>query len=144
MIAKYIIAISLLVGGLFVANTTVMLAQTTPTVPKQVESTASIQASIIKEIGAEEKTVEVKTSGNVLIIARVNSNMNTSTHAGRNNEAKVIGSLVAKRIANVPEFKKVVTIRVEYLVRSTPKKGKVVDSIEFRKGQDGVFDFHQT
>ena len=91
---------------------------------------ASIQASIIKEIGAEEKTVEVVTSGNVLIIARVNSNMNASTHAGRDNEANVIGSLVAKRIANVPKFKTVVTIRIQYIVDSSPTaKKEVVDSI---------------
>ena len=145
MIAKYIIALSLLVGWLFVADTKAMLAQTTLSAAKQVNAPASIQASIIKEIGAEENTVEVVTSGNVLIIARVNSNMNASTHAGRDNEANVIGSLVAKRIANVPKFKTVVTIRIEYIVRSAPTaKKEVVDSIEFRKGQDGVFDFHQT
>ena len=143
--AKYIMALSLLFGWLFVAGTTTALAQTAPPAAKQVDTPANIQASIIKEIGAEEKTVEVTTSGNILIIARVNSNMNASTHAGRDNEAKVIGSLVAKRIADEPEFKKVVTIRVEYSVLSAPAaKRKVVDSIEFRKGQDGVFDFHQT
>ena len=143
--AKYIMALSLLVGWLLVADTTAMHAQTAPSAAKQLATPANIQDSIVKAVGAEEKTVEVTTRGGVLIVARVNSNMNASTHAGRDNEAKVIGSLVAKRIAEEPEFKKVVTIRVEYLDRSAPTaKAKVVDSVEFRRGPDGVFDFHQT
>jgi hypothetical protein len=136
--------LSLLIGWLFVADITAARAQTAPSVAK-LDTPANIQAAIVKTIGAEEKTVEVTHSGNILVVARVNSNMNASTHAGRNNEAKVIGSLVEKRIADEPEFKKVVTIRVEYLVRSAPTaKSKVVDIVEFRKGPDGVFDFHQT
>jgi hypothetical protein len=71
--------------------------------------------------------------------------MNGSTHEGRNNEAQVIAPLVAKEIGSNPKFGNVTTIRVEYLVRSSPSmKSTIVDSVEFRKGPDGVFDFHQT
>ncbi len=57
----------------------------------------------------------------------------------------MIGALAAKEIGSEPKYAKVSTIRVEYSARSaSAKKGKLVDSVEFRKGPDGVFDFHQT
>ena len=34
--------------------------------------------------------------GNILIITRVNSNMNNATHGGRDNEATAISSVVSK------------------------------------------------
>jgi len=68
--------------------------------------------------------------------------MNSSTHAGRNNEANKIASIVTKGIG---ENSKIITIRVEYMVRaSASPAGKIVDTVEFRKGPDGVFDFHQS
>ena len=106
---------------------------------------ASIEASITKAIGAEAKTMKVTSSGSILLVTRFNSNMNGSTHEGRNNEAKVIAPLVAKEIGSNPKFGNVSTIRVEYVARSSPvAKSRIVDSVEFRKGLDGVFDFHQT
>ena len=46
----------------------------------QVGMPASIEASIVKAIGAEAKTVKVTSSAGVLLVVRVNSNMNRSTH----------------------------------------------------------------
>ena len=132
------------VGWLSVVDTVVQ-AQTAPSIVKQVGMPASIGASIVKAIGAEAKTVKVTSSGSILLVTRVNSNMNGSTHEGRNNEAKVIAPLVAKGIGGNPKFGNVSTIRVEYVARSSPAtKSTIVDSVEFRKGLDGVFDFHQT
>ena len=136
--------LALSVGWLSVVDTAVQ-AQTAPSIVKQVGMPASIEASIVKAIGAEAKTVKVTSSGSILLVTRVNSNMNGSTHEGRNNEAKVIAPLVAKEIGSNPKFENVSTIRVEYVARSSPAtKSRIVDSVEFRKGPDGVFDFHQT
>lgn len=64
---------------------------------------------------------------------------------GETTRPKVIAALAAKEIGSEPKFAKVSTIRVEYSAHSAPgKKSKLVDSVEFRKGPDGVFDFHQT
>jgi hypothetical protein len=139
--------LALSVGWLSVVDTAVQ-AQTAPSIGKQVGQVgmpASIEASIFKAIGAEAKTVKVTSSGGILLVTRVNSNMNGSTHEGRNNEAKVIAPVVAKEIGSNPKFKNVSTIRVDYVARSSPAaKSRIFDSIEFRKGPDGVFDFHQT
>ena len=140
---RYILTFGLLAGWLFLTDTTAVLAQAAP--PKQANALAAVHASVVKEIGAEDKTVELKTGGSILTVERVNSNMNEATHEGRNNEAKVIASLVAKGIGSEANFGNVHTIRVEYLVRSAPTgKNRMVDSVEFRKRPDGVFDFHQT
>jgi hypothetical protein len=133
-----------LVGWLLVGLTTAQ-AQAASSAGDQFGTLASIEKSIVKAIGAEAKTVKVTSSGGILLVARVNSNMNGSTHEGRNNEAQVIAPLVAKEIGSNPKFGNATTIRVEYVVRSSPAtKSKVVDSVEFRKGPDGVFDSHQT
>lgn len=144
---KYIrymtIALGLLVGWLFVGLTSAR-AQTAPSAGERIGTLASMEKSIVKVIGAEAKIVKVTSSSGILLVARVNSNMNGSTHEGRNNEAKVIAPLVAKEIDGNPKFENFTIIRVEYVVRSSPAmKSKIVDSVEFRKGPDGVFDFHQ-
>ncbi len=140
---KYMVAV-LFVGGLFIAEPAAQ-AQPAKSTAKQVDTLGNIQTSIVKTIGADAKTVHITVNDSILVVARVNSPMNETTHEGRNNEAKVIAALAAKEIGTDPKFAGVSTIRVEYSARSAPgTKGKLVDSIEFRKGPDGVFDFHQT
>jgi hypothetical protein len=142
--AKTILAYSLLSALLLVAHTTVAPAQTAPSAART-DTLGNIRVAVNKAIGAQAKTVEVTTSGNVMVVARPNSNMNASTHEGRNNEAKQIASIVAGSIGDSSRFRTVSTIRVDYTIRATAfSTGKVVDSVEFRKGPDGVFDFHQS
>ena len=84
-------------------------------------------------------------AGNLLIILRVNSNMNESTHAARDNEATAIASVVSKAISGKPKFSDVHTIRVQYAIRSVPgRDSSVVDAVDFRKDPQGVFQFHRT
>ena len=134
-------AFALLVGC-FVA--TAAQTQTVPPTAKQTGAPAAMEASIVKTIGAEARTVKVTAGSSIWLVARVNSNMNQGTHEGRNNEAKVIASLVAKEFGSDPKFGNVNTIRVQYSTRAPGAKRTIVDSIEFRKGPDGIFDFHQT
>ena len=136
-------AAGLLASSLFVAEPAAQ-AQTATSTAKHVDALGNIHTSIVKTIGADAKTVHVTSNGSVLVVARVNSPMNGTTHEGRNNEAKMIATLAAKEIASEPKFAKVSTIRVEYSAHSAPAKSKLVDSVEFRKGPDGVFDFHET
>ena len=142
--AKPILAYSLLSALLLMAHTTVAPAQTAPSAARA-DMLGNIRAAVSKAIGAQAKTVEVTTSGNVMVVARPNSNMNASTHEGRNNEAKQIASVVASGIGQNTRFRTVSTIRVDYMIRATASStGKVIDSVEFRKGPDGVLDFHQS
>jgi hypothetical protein len=106
---------------------------------------ANIKKSVIQTIGAQETAVEVMISGNILTVARVNSNLNDANHGARNNEAIAIAPVVTKAIEDNPEFKTVHTIRVQYLVRrKVGKKGKVLDTVDFRKDPNGKFQFHET
>ncbi len=98
---------------------------------------------VIRTIGAEENSVGIVTTKKMVTVERINSNMNGSSHGGRDNEAIVIGPIVAQAIADKPQFKSVVVIRVQYVDR-TSSKDRIVDTIEFRKDAGGNFQFHQT
>lgn len=106
---------------------------------------ADIQKSVIRTIGAQENTVEVAVTGNILIITRVNSNMNNATHGGRDNEATAIAGVVSKAMVGKPEFNSIISLRVQYLAREAgDKTGKAIDTIEFRADLSGKFQFHKT
>jgi hypothetical protein len=112
---------------------------------QRLSALTDIRTSIIRAVGAQNETVEVTLKGNVLTVWRPNSNMNQSTHAGRDNEAMVIAGVVSNAISGRPEFSKLVTIWVRYVVRSLPGgRSKNVDSVEFREDPNGMFRFHQT
>jgi hypothetical protein len=142
--ARHFLAFSAFIALLSMFGATGAPAQTTPAATKA-DTLGSIQTSIIRTVGAQPNTVVALMRGDVLIVTRANSNMNDTTHEGRNSEAKAIASTVSKVIGTNTRFTKVSTIRVEYISRKpTDRSGKVVDTVEFRKGPDGVFDFHQT
>ena len=133
---KYLFAVGYIAACLCAATNTMALAQT-PSSGDDRQRTAileNIKKSVIQKVGAQEKTVEVAISGNILTVARVNSNLNDATHGARNNEAIAIAPVVTKAIEDGPEFKTIHTIRVQYLVRrKLGEKGKVLDTVDFRK-----------
>ena len=113
--------------------------------PPQDAFLESIQASIVRTVGAQDKTVELSIVDNVFTVSRINSNMNESTHGGRNNEASAIGSVVSKAIVGKSEFQNIITIRVQYVTRyGSTTNIKVIDTVEFRKDPNGAFQFHTT
>jgi hypothetical protein len=144
---KQILAIGCLTVYLCAATNAVMFAQS-PSLGGDQRRTAvleNVKKSIIQKIGAQETTVEVTINGNILTVARVNSNMNDSTHGARSNEAIAIAPVVTKAIEEGPAFKTVHTIRVQYLARpKLGEKGKIVDTVDFRKDPSGKFQFHET
>jgi hypothetical protein len=142
---KLLWAAGLLVALSVGSNSMSLNAQSSAVTPRQATILESIQASVIRAIGAEEGTVEMATTPNILSVMRVNSNMNGSTHEGRNSEAREIASKVMTEIKGKPEFKEIATIRVDYSERSSSTdESKVVDSVEFRRRPDGAFEFHQS
>ena len=108
-----------------------------------IEFLQGIQSSVIRAIAAQENTVEVTASGSVLTVSRVNSNMNGSTHAGRNNEAAAIAEIVAKAIGSDAGFAGVTTVRVQYVTRDAGgAEAKIVGTVDFRRNSLGVFEIH--
>lgn len=107
---------------------------------------ADLKTKIVRNIGAQPETVEIGVAGNIVTVLRVNSNMNQSSHAGRDNEANAIAPLVAEVILATPELNKNVhTIRVQYVSRrAAGGADTVIDTVDFRKTPSGSFEFHQT
>ena len=110
----------------------------------QQSALADIRAAIVRSIGAQDHTVEITLTDKVLIVLRVNSNMNEATHAGRDNEATMIASIVSMAVKGKPEFDNLVALRVDYVVGSAGEASKVINSVEFREDPTGAFRFHRT
>ena len=105
----------------------------------------SIRASVIQTIGAQDNTVEVSITGNILTVSRINSSMNQTSHGVRDNEASTIAPIVSKAIAGKTELKNIHTIRVQYRIRSKlGAKEKIIDTVDFRKDPSGAFQLHTT
>ncbi len=68
------------------------------------------------------------------MISRVNSALNQTDHAARDGEASRIATLVAGTIVGKPEFRKIHTIRVQYVGRiKTGGHEKIIDTVDFRR-----------
>lgn len=105
----------------------------------------AVRRSIIEKIGGREADVELAATPNILTILRVNSGMNASSHAGRNDEAATIAEIVITAMGTDPRFGKILVIRVEYVRRAAaPGFDHLVDIIEFRRSPSGAFDLHVT
>jgi hypothetical protein len=146
MLKRRLIAASVAMPLLLAQASATLYAQGhTPQDVRQLSTLSDLRASIIRAIGAQAATVEVTVKGSILTVWRPNSNMNQSTHAGRDNEATAIAAIVSNGIFAKPEFNKIVTIWVRYVVRLRPGgPSQNVDSIEFREDPNGLFKFHQT
>jgi hypothetical protein len=104
-----------------------------------------LKTKIIRTIGAQAETVEISRADGIITVLRVNSKMNQSGHAGRDNEANAIAPLVAQMILAAPELKNVHTIRVQYVSRrAAGGADTVIDMVDFRKSPSGSFEFHKT
>ncbi|MGO9357689.1 MAG: hypothetical protein ACLP1D_08430 [Xanthobacteraceae bacterium] len=105
---------------------------------------AKIQSAAARAIGASTDTVEVAVNGDALMVLRVNTKMNLSTHENRATEAGAIAAIAAKLMAKNAEFSALTTIRVQYIDRAEKGATTVVDSIEFQKTAAGAFELRKT
>jgi len=122
-------------------------AYTQPNITHIDGATEGIRLAVVTNLGAPDDTVEMSRSGDILLVSRVNSNMSNAVHARGefNKEAAAIASVVSRAIADDAEYKKINTIRVQYLNRSgSPAKDKVIDTVDFRKNPNGIFDMHSS
>ncbi len=140
-----VIAAMVLITVLAQSSSTILAETTSSQVGMQNGQLSEMKTAIIRTIGAQEPTVQLAMAGSVLTVTRVNSNLNESTHAGRDNEARAILGAISNLITGKPEFKSLTTIRVEYVFRSVVGVvNRVIDAIEFREDANGLFQFHRT
>ena len=146
MLRHHLSAALIALFSLLPQSSATLLAQAPPSQEMpQPTVLAGIKTSIIRTVGAQAETVDIAATENILTVLRINSNMNESTHGGRDNEANAIAPIVSKAISGTPEFKNINTIRVQYLARSAPgAASKIIDTIDFRKAPSGLFEFHKT
>jgi hypothetical protein len=99
-----------------------------------------------RSVGMPQASFEASSEPHVLIILRVNSTMNASSHEGRNNEATAIAKAIAVEFKRKGvQYSGIQSIRVDYVARTgTPAHDDLVDRIDFRKNAAGRFELHIT
>jgi hypothetical protein len=120
-------------------------SETTVTAQTANSALQSIRTAIIQATGVEDATLDLKTKGGIFIVSRINSTMNQTSHSIRDNEASRIATVVGKSVAENAAYRNIHTIRVLYVVTLKPGGSeKIIDTIDFRRDQSGVFHFHAT
>lgn len=129
--------------SLLVFNSSNVLGQASNTQSKA--SLEGLGAKLDHSFSADGSAVEVILVEHVLTVSRLNSYLNDGSHVDRNNEAVSIVSVIQREASGNPDFKDVLIIRVQYILNAKESaERKVIDRIEFRKNQGGVFEFHST
>lgn len=143
MLKNFLATFAALSISLLVIDSNIVVGQTSSTqIETQLEG---LRTTLAQSFGTEGSTVEVVLVEHILTISRLNSYLNDGSHVDRNDEAVSIASVIQREVSGKPELKDVLIIRVQYIlnVKDSAEK-KVIDKIEFRKNQSGMFEFHST
>jgi hypothetical protein len=133
------ILVALLVCLMGSSQSPVMSAQTVDS------SLQSIRTAIIQATGVPDASVDLKVTGKIFLVTRINSTLNQTNHSQRDGEASRIATVVAKMISDGTAYKNIHTIRVLYVATLRPGgPEKIIDTIDFRRDPSGVFHFHTT
>jgi hypothetical protein len=120
-------------------------SKTTVTAQTVDSSLQSIRTAIIQATGVEDATLDMKIKGRIFVVSRTNSTMNQTNHSTRDNEASSIATVVGKSVAENAAYRNIHTIRVLYVATLKPGGSeKIIDTIDFRRDQSGVYHFHAT
>jgi hypothetical protein len=143
MLKTFLATFTALLISLLMIDSRNVVGQTSNTqIETQLEG---LRATIAHSFGTEGSTVEVILGEHVLTVSRLNSYLNDGSHVDRNNEAVSIVSVIQREVSGKPELKDILIIRVQYILNAKDSaERKVIDTIEFRKNQSGVFEFHST
>jgi hypothetical protein len=98
----------------------------------------------VRVTSAGSEVIEVTTTKSVIVVKLVESSMNDAEMFDRENHATAIASFVSQQIFGQAEFKKISSLRIEFLKRTMNGASKVVDTIEYRENPVGVFRHHKT
>ena len=110
-------------------------------------SAASPQAQLRDEIARmtslSPTEIEVHATQTIIRVMLVNTGYNDDPPPAREYLASTIAALVNKNAEKDARFKPIVALHVEFAKRGLGFT-KFVDTVEFRRGPDGVFARHQT
>lgn len=123
-----------------------VVASAHPAAAQQTQPDEAMRLLASRSVGMPENEFEVVGTEAVLTVLRVNSNMNASTHQGRNNEATAIALAIAAEFTRKgAQYSKIQSISVDYVARAgTPAHDTMIDRIDFRKSAAGKFELHIT
>ncbi len=125
---------------------TLVMAGLNPAVSQTAAPEEALRLIASRSVGMPEASFEASSEPHVLIILRVNSTMNASSHEGRNNEAAAIAKAIAAEFKRKgKQYSAIQSIRVDYVQRTgAPAHDHLVDRIDFRKNAVGTFELHVT
>jgi hypothetical protein len=105
----------------------------------------AVKSAVLAATGYDGGAVELTATNVQLVVTIVNSKLNGSPAAERENEATRIASKIASIIADKPEFKGIQGIHVDYVKREADGgHTQRIDGIDFRKDPQGNFQHHIT
>jgi hypothetical protein len=103
------------------------------------------QQAILTATGYNPAAVELTATKVQFIVTLVNSKLVNEPASGRESEASRITAAIAGIIAEMPEFKGIQAIHVEYVSREPHGSvSRIIDGIDFRKDPQGNFQHHIT
>ncbi len=141
---RYLFAISIAVSAMVAQANTTLHAQTTSAQGQERRSTLTdIRKSVVRSMGATDQTVEVIVKDNVLIVLRVNSNMNEFDLCWSRQRS----NCDCIHCVESDFWKDVAQGRHQPSSPLIVRKGssdKTIDTVEFREDTNGMFQHHQT
>lgn len=120
-------------------------AQSAQSEGQHARSLKDVKDAVLSATGYNGQAVEVSATNVQFVITLVNSKLLGRSAIERENEASHIASVIARTIADKPEFKGIQAIHVDYVQRE-PDGGpsRTIDGIDFRKDPQGNFQHHIT
>jgi len=137
----------LFVGGLLFVLVSAAPFGNTNAQQAQSQSTSlnAVKSAVLAATGYDSGAVELTATNVQLVVTIVNSKLNGSPAAERENEATRIASTIAGIITDKPEFKGIQGIHVDYVKREVDgSHTQRIDGIDFRKDPQGNFQHHIT
>jgi phage terminase Nu1 subunit (DNA packaging protein) len=138
---------SLFVGGLVfvLASAALFGVPHAQLAQSQEMSLNAVKSAVLAATGYDGEAVELTATKVQFVVTIVNSKLNGSPAAERENEATHIASKIASIIANKPEFKGIQAIHVDYVKREADSgHTQTIDGIDFRRDPQGNFQRHIT
>ena len=104
-----------------------------------------VKRAILVAAGYDPSAVELTATNVQFIVTLVNSKLVAGPAAQRESEASGIAAAIAGVISEMPEFKGIQAIHVDYVSRKPDgSAGRIIDGIDFRKDPQGNFQHHIT
>jgi hypothetical protein len=104
-----------------------------------------VKQAILTANGYEPAAIELTATNVQFVVTLVNSKFISGPASRRESEASRIAAAIAGVIAEVPEYKGIQAIHIDYISRKPDgSASRIIDGIDFRKDPQGKFRHHIT